>query len=101
MKRGSTVYMGREQAVAMECDRYERKRGRIKFSPYKQVDHAIQAATIQRGDEQVTYTIKTNVHTVSTHKNETAIQWNADVVYTVSTMKFLCTTCLLYTSRCV
>ena len=42
-------------------------------SPYRQVDHAIKAATIQRSDEQVTSTIKTNI---------AVIQWNADVVYT-------------------
>ena len=40
----------------------ERKRGRIKFSPYRQVDHAIQAATIQRSDEQVTYTTVSYTH---------------------------------------
>ena len=92
---------------------YERKKGRIKLSPYK----------------QVTYTNKTNVRTVSTHTNAVAMQrkgnkgvtkWN--VVARVSTMNFLCTTtncykkrgvrsndtaaqnsipCLLYTSRCV
>ena len=57
----------------MECDRYERKRGKIKFSPYKQMDRTIKAATIQRSNEQVAYTIKTNVHTVSTHTNVAVI----------------------------
>ena len=47
------------------------------------MDHEIQAATIHRSDEQVTYMIKTNVHTVSTHTNKGLIQWNADVVYTM------------------
>ena len=75
MKKPSTaVYMGLKQTEhtqcihderIMECDRYERKRGKMK--------------TLL--NEQVTYTIKTNVHKVSTHTNEGIIQWNADVVY--------------------
>ena len=32
--------------------------------------------------KQVTSTIQTNVHKVSTHTNKGLIQWNADVVYT-------------------
>ena len=47
-KKRSAVYVGLKQTIATECDHYERKRGdsvwtrgRIKFSPYKQVSYAV------------------------------------------------------------
>ena len=78
MKKQSTaVYVGLKQTEHTQCiynerimERAERReRGyssqlRNKFLPY----------------EQVKYTGKTNVHTVSMHYNEGVMQWNAVVV---------------------